>query len=110
MNQPAPTATNLPAREVYQRLKDVCLGTATARRHGQQGWNDVHSGLVTIEIDGWLITLNKEAGALDYCAACTTTDGRRVDMHSWAERGTDPLELLSVWELGRLEAVLETLN
>ncbi|SDU03952.1 DUF7693 family protein [Halopseudomonas salegens] len=97
------------ARDVYQRLKDASLGVVVAHLHDHQRWRDVHSGLVAVEIDGWIVTLNKEAGALDYCAGCLLPDGQQLDSRAWAGRGTDPLELLSVWERARLEQTLAQL-
>ncbi len=97
------------AREVYQKLKELCLGTVGAQLHSHQRWSDVDVGLVAINVDGWIISLNKEAGALDYCAGCQVPDGRYLDSHTWASPGNDPLEFLSVWERGRLESVLQVL-
>lgn len=98
------------AREVYQKLKDVCLGVAKLNLHGNQRWCDLHAGLVTINIDGWIISLCKEAGNLDHCAGCTLPDGHQLDSRHWANPGTDPLELLSVWERNQLETALQALQ
>lgn len=46
------TKSALTAREVYQVLEDVALGTRTMHRASQQTWNEIYNGLITIEIEG----------------------------------------------------------
>ena len=96
----------LQAREVYQVLKDLALGVRNLRENRPGRWHEVSTGAMRLEVDGYTITLFKDAGLLDYCAACEAIDGRRADVHCWSGAGTDPLELLSVWERMQLEKVL----
>lgn len=98
--------TRLHAREVYQVLKDLALGLRQVYAQQPQRWQDVTTGAVQVGVDGYTLTLFKDAGVLDYCAACEAADGRRADVYSWAGAGTDPLELLSVWERTQLERLL----
>ncbi|GAA6131680.1 DUF7693 family protein [Halopseudomonas sabulinigri] len=100
------SARALQAREVYQVLKDIALEQRRVIGKTPRAWGDVASGEVAVEVDGYRLRLRKEAGELDYCIACTATDGRSADMHCWAGAGTDPLELLSVWERARLIELL----
>jgi len=94
------------AREVYQALKDVALEQRRVLSKTPHSWQAVVSGEVLVAIDGYQLRLRKEAGSLDYCIGCEAADGRRADMHCWSGAGTDPLELLSVWERARLLALL----
>jgi len=94
------------AREVYQALKDTALGLRRVRGLQPGSWHAVSSGAVIVSLDGYQITLIKEAGVMDYCAACKTDDGRTADAYSWPGAGTDPLQLLSVWECAQLERAL----
>lgn len=96
----------LHAREVYQVLKDLALGLRRVHATRPQHWQELKTGAVQIDVDGYTLTLFKDAGALGYCAACEAADGRRADMYSWPGAGTDPLELLSVWERTQLEKLL----
>jgi hypothetical protein len=61
------TTSPLTARDVYQVLKDVALGTRTMHRASQQTWNEIYNGLMTVEIDGWHLTLFNDSDTLDYC-------------------------------------------
>ena len=70
------TKPALTAREVYQVLKDVALGTRTMHRASQQTWNEIYNGLMIVEIDGWLLTLFNDGGTLDYCEDYRTHGGR----------------------------------
>ncbi len=100
------TQPRLQARDVYQVLKDLALGVRNLHEKRPARWGEVLTGEVCLEVDGYTITLFKDAGVLDYCAACEAIDGRRADVHCWSGAGTDPLELLSVWERMQLEKVL----
>ena len=59
------TKPALTAREVYQVLKDVALGTRIMHRASLQTWNEVYNGLMTVEIDGWRLTPFNDGGTLD---------------------------------------------
>tara|TARA_R110000764_G_scaffold156148_2_gene244095 strand:+ start:90 stop:416 length:327 start_codon:yes stop_codon:yes gene_type:complete len=99
-------AGDLQAREVYQALKDVALEQRRVISKTPRAWHAVVSGEVQVDVDGYRLRLRKEAGCLDYCIACEAADGRSADMHRWAGAGTDPLELLSVWERAQLIELL----
>ncbi|MEH6564861.1 MAG: hypothetical protein V7756_06020 [Halopseudomonas sp.] len=95
-------------REVYQLLRNVALGLLHLERTAEGSWTQVHTGSVRVQIEGHLVWLVKESGSLDHCLACQMSDGRRADQSAWAQPGTDPLELLSVWERAQLMAILES--
>jgi hypothetical protein len=101
--------SDLDAREVYQLLKDVALGTRRITNTGDTSWNQVYSGNITLEVDGWTITLYNDCGELDYCDACVSPDGRIGTFETWSRFGTDPIQLLSQWERGQIEARLQEL-
>jgi hypothetical protein len=45
-------------------LKDVALGTRTMHRASQQTWNEIYNGLMTVEIDGWHLTLFNDSDTI----------------------------------------------
>lgn len=99
----------LDAREVYQLLKDVALGTRQLSNASETSWTAVYCGNVHFDVDGWKITLFNDCGELDYCEKCIAPDGRVGTYERWSRFGTDPLQLLSEWERGQLEARLHEL-
>lgn len=103
------TKPALTAREVYQVLKDVALGTRIMHRASQQTWNEIYNGLMIVEIDGWHLTLFNDSDTLDYCEDCRSPDGRIGSLETWQRYGTDPVELLSAWEREQLERLLSVL-
>ena len=92
------TTSPLTAREVYQLLKDVALGTRTMTKNCSQSWSEIYNGLMPVEIDGWQLTLFNDCNTLDYCEGCSAPDGRVGTLETWQRYGTDPVELLSGWE------------
>lgn len=100
------TAKPLTARDTCQVLRDIALGIRVMRRVGGDVQVDIDSGLMTVEADGWLVTFYKERNALDHCDRCLSPEGRLYMFDARQRYGTDPLELLSTWERGRLEMLL----
>ncbi|MGF6458058.1 DUF7693 family protein [Pseudomonas frederiksbergensis] len=100
------TNSPLTALEVCQVLTDVALGTRIMTR---ASWSEIYHGLMTVEIDGWLLTLFNDNGTLDYCDDCRTPDGRIGSLETWQRYGTDPVKLLSGWEREQLERLLNEL-
>ncbi|EJM56220.1 DUF7693 family protein [Pseudomonas sp. GM48] len=70
------TTSPLTARDVYQVLKDVALGTRTMTRASNQSWNEIYNDHMPVEIDGWRLTLFNDCDSLDYCEECWSPDGR----------------------------------
>ncbi|WPN60737.1 hypothetical protein [Pseudomonas sp. P9_31] len=103
------TKPALNAREVYQVLKDVALGTRTMTKSSRQSWSEIYHGLMPVEIDDWLLTLFNDCGTLGYCEDCRSSDGRVGTLETWHRYGTDPVELLSGWEREQLERQLSAL-
>nr|WP_150642692.1 hypothetical protein [Pseudomonas fluorescens] len=103
------TKSLLTAREVYQVLKDVALGTRIMMRACTQSWNEIYNGLMPVEIDGWRLTLFNDCDILDYCENCKSPDGRVGTLEDWQRYGTDPVDLLSAWEREQLERLLNML-
>lgn len=95
------------AREVYQLFRDVAMQQATLTLDRGPRWTEVDTGVVSVRIDGHLVTVFKDAGELHHCLGCELDDGRLADQQAWAGPGTDPLELLSVWERAQLLKALE---
>lgn len=94
----------LTARDVYQILRDASMATRSMRRITETGWNGIYCGLMTIDVDGWVITLYNDCGTLDYCDSCYSPDGRKYDFSS--RDVSDPVELLSPNEHRQLEEML----
>ena len=99
----------LDAREVYQLLKDVALGVRQMSNAGETSWNDLYCGNALVSIDGWKLSIYNDCGELDYCEECVSPDGRIGTFEAWSKFGIDPVELLSQWERGQLEAKLQEL-
>lgn len=98
--------TALTAREACQVLRDIALGERIMRRLGDQSWRTIYCGLMTVEVDGWVITFCNDCDSLDYCDSCYSPDGRAYLFDSSQRFGTDPVELLSTWEHAQLERLL----
>ncbi|NER60033.1 hypothetical protein G3435_08670 [Pseudomonas sp. MAFF212428] len=97
---PQPRSAPLAARDVCQPLRDAALGLGTLRRLEPVP----ASGLVRVDIDGWHLTLDIEHGHLHHCPHCRSPDGRVYERGQFY--GTDPVYLLSTWELAQLERLL----
>ncbi|WP_286914751.1 MULTISPECIES: DUF7693 family protein [unclassified Pseudomonas] len=96
----------LTPREAYQVLRDIALGIRSMRRVSEQPWD---SGQITVEVEGWLLTLCSAGGALDHCASCQAPDGRAYVLGSGQRFGTHPVELMSTWELKQVQTMLAAL-
>lgn len=92
----------LTAREVSQRLRDAALGVVTLRRIGEP----TETGHVSVEIGGWRLVLDFEDQRLHQCEHCQCPTGREGSLADWQNYGTDPLSLLSTWELAQIERLL----
>lgn len=99
----------LTPREVYQVLRDIALGQQVMQRLGDLDWTQTQTGLMTVEVNGWVLTFSNDHNKLDYCNSCYSPDGREYTFDSSQRFGTDPLELLSIWEHGQLQALLSSL-
>ncbi|MNI46952.1 hypothetical protein D3C73_1014400 [compost metagenome] len=64
---------------------------------------------MSVEVDGWLVTLFNDCYTLDYCEECVAPDGRVGTFEEWYRQGTDPVSLLSTWEHEQLECLLDSL-
>ncbi|WP_439878399.1 DUF7693 family protein [Pseudomonas prosekii] len=96
LSQPRPA---LSAREVCQILRDAALQT----RHLQ--CLDTR-GPVQVDIEGWRLTLDFDGKHLRHCQSCICPDGREGFFEDWQRYGTDPVSLLSTWELAQIERLL----
>jgi hypothetical protein len=88
----------LTAREVYQQLRDAALGLRPFKRLDQQ------PGTVQVDIEGWRLSLDVDDTHLHHCLHCQSADGRAFD--GVPRFGTDPVSLLSTWELAQIERLL----
>lgn len=59
---------------------------------------------MTVDVDGWVITLFNDCGTLDYCDSCYSPDGREYEFSS--RDASDPIELLTLAEHRQLEELL----
>ncbi|WP_431357225.1 DUF7693 family protein [Pseudomonas jessenii] len=92
----------LTAREVYQQLRDTAQGIRTFKRVDDAS----ESGHVRVDIDGWQLTLEVDAGHLRHCLHGQCPDGREYALDIGQRFGTDPVSLLSTWELAQIERLL----
>ncbi|MFY0730753.1 DUF7693 family protein [Pseudomonas sp. NFX15] len=92
----------LTAREVYQPMRDAAQGICPFKRVNDAG----DSPHVLVDIDGWRLTLDVEAGHLRHCLHGQSPDGREYAFEIGQRFGTDPVSLLSTWELARIERLL----
>ncbi len=86
----------LKAREVYQQLRDAALGLRPLRRLNPQ----------QVDIEGWHLSLDFDGLHLHHCTHCQTPDGRQWSLEASQRFGTDPVSLLSTWELVQVERLL----
>jgi hypothetical protein len=92
----------LSAREVCQRLRDAALGVLTFERRESCD----NTGRVLVDIEGWRLLLDFEGGRLHHCECAQNADGQEGALHTWQRYGTDPVSLLSTWELAQIEKLL----
>ena len=74
----------LTAQEVYQVLRDVSMASRSMQKVTKEHWNEIYCGLMTVDVDGWVITLFIDCGDLDYCDSCLSQTAG--DMTSMQER------------------------
>lgn len=96
----------LTTREIYQLLRDAALEVRPLRSLEEP----CESGLIRVDIEGWRLTLEVDGNHLRHCRYCQSPDGREVGADSWQRYGTDPVSLLSTWELARIEHLLAVRN
>ncbi|AJQ51214.1 hypothetical protein N805_09475 [Pseudomonas putida S13.1.2] len=86
---------------MYQSLRNAALGVyhlkVSARREG---------GLVDVDIQGWHLTLALDAEGMAHCISCQSPDGQQAGTEDWQRYGTNPVDLLSLWERTQLEKLL----
>lgn len=100
----------LTAREVYQVLREAASGTRPLRQIGAKVFDTPHSGVMTIDIEGWVITLSRCREKISHCDSCFSPDGRYYDFQSPLNQDTDPAALLIPHELEQLEAKLSAVE
>ena len=110
VNDPLPTwLSTLTARDVCQILREVTFGRRTMNKVGSQAWDEVYACHFIVDVEGWRITLYNDCDTLDYCEEAVSPDGRRWAFDPGDRFGTDPVALLSTWELQTLETMLKAL-
>ena len=97
MNRPGTVNT----RAAYQRLRDAALGVRPLHISAQRG-----EGLVDVLIEDWQLTLAVDAEGLAQCVHCVAPNGDQAGLEDWYRYGTNPTDLLSLWERTQLEARL----
>ena len=93
----------LSAREVSQRLREAALGVLVLKICERPA----EAGLVTVDIGGWQLRLDVEGGRLHHCECARNGDGQEGSLERWQRYGTDPVSLLSTWELAQIEQLLK---
>lgn len=83
------SAQTLTVREAYQVLRDIALGVHIMRRLGEKSWTEMNCGMMTVEVDGWVITFYNDCETLDYCDGCSSPDGPAYSFDSSQQFGTD---------------------
>ncbi|TDV44587.1 hypothetical protein EDF87_11081 [Pseudomonas helmanticensis] len=92
----------LSAREVCQRLREAALGVLTFKVCEMPD----EAGRVAVDIEGWHLLLDFEGSRLHHCEFARNGDGQEGALDSWQRYGTDPVSLLSTWELAQIERLL----
>ncbi|MBF8659935.1 DUF7693 family protein [Pseudomonas putida] len=100
------TTPSLAPREVYQILRDIALGIRDLQRVSEPSWAEMACGSITVQADGWVLTLCNENGALDHCIRCSSPDGRTYQFDACQPYGTNPVVFLSTWEHAQLLRLL----
>jgi hypothetical protein len=95
----------LTSREVCQCLRDAALGVSRLRVRGQQP-----DGSLDIEIDDWRLSLQLDVEGLVHCSGARSPDGRHASLDAWQRYGTNPVSLLSIWEVQQIESLLRRLQ
>ena len=93
----------LTSREVCQRLREAALGVLAFTVCEAPA----ETGLVTVDIDGWRLLLDFAGGRLHHCEHARSDDGQEGSLERWQRFGTDPVSLLSTWELAQIERLLK---
>ncbi|MFF7859823.1 MULTISPECIES: hypothetical protein [unclassified Pseudomonas] len=92
---------SLNTRDIYQCLRNAALGVhplEVCARHADS--------LVDVSIQGWRLTLALDAEGLAHCVHCHTPGGQQAGLEDWQRYGTNPVDLLSLWERTQLEKLL----
>lgn len=92
----------LTAREVSQRLRDAALGVLVLKVCEAPA----ETAMVMVDIEGWRLLLDFEGGRLHHCEFARNADDHEGSLASWQRYGTDPVSLLSTWELAQIEGLL----
>jgi hypothetical protein len=92
----------LTSREVCQRLREAALGVLAFKVCEAPA----ETALVTVDIDGWRLLLDFAGGRLHHCEYARSGDGQEGALERWQRFGTDPVSLLSTWELAQIEQLL----
>lgn len=100
-HMPDERSSTLSQREACQCLRNAALGTARLEVRGH-----APHGRVLVDIDDWQLTLEVDVQGLARCVSCRCPEGRLGTQGDWGRYGTDPVDLLSIWERGRLEQLL----
>ncbi|MDR9861121.1 MULTISPECIES: hypothetical protein [Pseudomonas] len=91
----------LTAREVCQRLREAALGVLAFSCEAR-----TEAGLVAVHIEGWYLLLDFQGERLHHCEYARNADGHEGALETWQRYGTDPVSLLSTWELAQIEKLL----
>jgi hypothetical protein len=93
----------LSAREVCQRLREAALGVLAFNICD----GPTAAGLIAVDIEGWQLLLDVEGGRLHHCEFARSGNGQEGALERWQRYGTDPVSLLSTWELAQIEQLLK---
>lgn len=96
----------LSARDVCQRLRDAALGVLAFEVCEVIS----ESGLIAVDIEGWRLLLDFTEGHLHHCESARNCAGDEATLNTWQRYGTDPVSLLSTWELAQIERLLREAN
>lgn len=99
-------SASLSARDVCQRLREVALGVLAFEVCEVMS----ESGLIAVDIEGWHLLLDLADGHLHHCEYARNWAGDEATLDTWQRYGTDPVSLLSTWELAQIERLLREAN
>jgi len=94
----------LTARDVCQRLREAALGRLSLTHVD----GPLTANHIWLDLEGWKLQVEFDGQRLHHCKQCRCPDGKEWVFGSSQFFGTDPISLLSTWELAQIEVRLAT--
>ena len=96
----------IPGAEIVALFRRVLSGESVIFPDGIS-WDDVWAGNFHCHIDGYSVVIFNDCGECDYVDSATAPDGRTGDFDSWYDGGDEPVAMLEMSEVAKMEDILE---